>query len=168
MLKYGKCILLLCFQRLFNYILNSGKYPKLWSHGLILPIYKSCNAHDPCNYRGIAITSCLEKLFNKLMNKRLTSFLTENDNICDERIGFRQSSRTSDHIFKLKTLICKYLHNSKRLYVSFIGLKKPFNSVLHPVLFIKFVSCGCEVNSYLFWRLCTLRLIFRSSVILVV
>ena len=75
MLKYGQFVLLPCFQRLFNYILSSGNYPKLWSNGLVLPIYKSGNAHDPCNYRGIAITSCLAKLFNRLMNKRLTRFL---------------------------------------------------------------------------------------------
>ena len=48
----------------------------------------------------------------------------------------------SDHIFKLKTLISKYLHNSKKLYVSSIDLRKAFDSVLHPALFIKLVSCG--------------------------
>ena len=80
------------------------------------------------------------------MNKRLTSFLTENGIICDEQIGFRHGSRTSDHIFKLKTLISKYLHNSKKLYVSFIDLKKAFDSVLHPALFIKLVSCGLGGN----------------------
>ena len=71
MLKHGQCILLLlpCFQRLFNFILNSGKYQKLWVHGLILPIYKSGNAQGPCYYRAIAIKSCLAKLFNRLMLK---------------------------------------------------------------------------------------------------
>ena len=144
MLKYSQCILLLlpCFQRLFNFILNSGKYQKLWSHGLILPIYKSDNAQDSCYYRSIAITSCLAKLFNRLMNKRLTSFLTENGIICDEQIGFCHRSQTSNHIFKLKTLISKYLHNSKRLHVSFIDLRKAFDGVLHPAIFIKLVSCG--------------------------
>ena len=80
------------------------------------------------------------------MNKRLTRFLTENGIICDEQIGFRHGSRTSDHIFKLKTLIRKYLHNSKKLYVSFIDLRKAFDSVLHPALFIKLVSCGLGGN----------------------
>ena len=76
------------------------------------------------------------------MNKRLTRFLAEKSIICNEQIGFRHGSRTSDHIFKLKTLISKYLHNSKMLYVCFIDLKKAFDSVLHPALFIKFESCG--------------------------
>ena len=98
-----------------------------------MPIKKSGNAHDPCYYRGIAITSCLAKLFNRLMNKRLTIFLTENGIICDEQIGFRHGSRASDYIFEPKYLISKYLHNSKRLYVG---------CVLHPVLFIRLVSCG--------------------------
>ena len=48
-------------------------------------------------------------------------------------------------------MISKYLHNSKRLclstvvayiYIRFIDLRKAFNSVLHPALFIKLVSCG--------------------------
>ena len=47
---------------------------------------------------------------------------------------------------KLKTLISKYLHNSKKLYVSFIDLRKAFDSVLHPALFIKLVSCGLGGN----------------------
>ena len=56
-----KCILLPCFHRFFNYSLNLGKYPKLGSHCLILPIYKYGNAHGPYNYRGIAITKFKEK-----------------------------------------------------------------------------------------------------------
>ena len=85
------------------------------------------------------------------MNKRLTSFLTENSIICNVQIGFRLGSRTSDHIFKLKTLISKYLHNSKMLYVCFIDLKKAFVGVLHPALFIKLVSCGlgCKFGKFL-------------------
>ena len=81
---------LFCFHIscIFSYILNSGKYPKLWSHGLILSICKSGNTQDPCNYRGIAITRCLVKLFNGLMNKRSTSFLTENGIICDDKLAF--------------------------------------------------------------------------------
>ena len=48
-------------------------------------------------------------------------------------------------IFRQKTLTSKYLHNFKRIYVSFIERKKTFDSVLHHVLFIKLVSCslGC-------------------------
>ena len=53
MLKYGLCILLPRFQCLFNSILNPGKYQKLWSHDLILPIYKSGNDHDPCNKEAL-------------------------------------------------------------------------------------------------------------------
>ena len=59
---------------------------------------------------------------------------------------FRHGSQTSDHIFKLKTLISKYLHNSKKFYVCFTDLRKAFDSVLHPALFIKLVPCGLGGN----------------------
>ena len=114
----------------------------MWSKGLILPIFKAGNANDPANYRGIAITSCLAKLFNRVMNKRLTTFLTDNNIICKEQIGFRQGCRTTDHIFKWKSILSKYMHKSRKLYVSFIDHHKAFDSVLHPYLFIKLIACS--------------------------
>ena len=114
----------------------------MWSKGLILPIFKAGNTDDSANYRGIAITSCLATLFNRVMNKRLTTFLNDNNIICKEQIGFRQGCRTTDHIFKLKSIISKYMHNSIKLYVSFINLHKAFASALHSALFIKLIACG--------------------------
>ena len=62
--------------------------------------------------------------------------------IKDEQIGFRKGSRTSDHIFKLKTLLCKYLHKAGRVYVCFVDMRKAFDSVLHPALFYKLQQYG--------------------------
>ena len=44
--------------------------------------------------------------------------------IRNEQIGFKAGCRTSDHIFKLKTTIDKYLNKSKKVYACFIDLER--------------------------------------------
>ena len=130
MLKYGNFVLQPCLVKLFNIILSSGIYPTECVQGLIFPIYKTGDPLNPCNYRGIAITNCLSKLFNSILNARL-------ELIRNEQIGFKAGCRTSDHIFKLKTIIDKYLNKSKKVYACFIDLRKAFDSVIHSALFLK-------------------------------
>ena len=49
--------------RVFNIILDESQFPEIWKIGYIVPIFKGEDSFDPSNYRGIAITSCLGKLF---------------------------------------------------------------------------------------------------------
>jgi hypothetical protein len=64
-IKTGNSTLILTLVKLFNKILKSGKFPKLWNHSLISSIYKSGDPNDYNNYRGISVASCLGKLFTK-------------------------------------------------------------------------------------------------------
>ena len=94
---------------MFTWHLSSGIYPmECPVQGLIFPIYKTGDLLNPSNYRGIAITSCLSKVFNSILNARLEKYILKNEIIRNEQIGFKAGCRTSDHIFKLKTIIDKY------------------------------------------------------------
>jgi hypothetical protein len=142
MIKYGQHALLPCLEKLFNIILSSGTYPKIWGENYLITIFKSGSPSDPNNYRGIAINSCLSKLLNSILNNRLVIFLRENKILNNEQIGFRRGSRTADHIFKLKTLICKYIQKSGKIYACFVYLSKAFDSVIHSALLCKLLKNG--------------------------
>lgn len=130
MLKYGQNILIPLLLEVFNKIFTTGLYPEIWSKGYISPIHKKGSIYDPSNYRGITIGDTVGKLFNKILNNRLTKFLEDNDKIRKEQIGFKANSRTSDHIFVLHTLIQKYVTNgSKPLYTCFVDFKRAFDTV---------------------------------------
>ena len=51
------------------------------------------------------------KLFNIVLNTRLTDHLTKRDILTNYQAGFRNNSRTTDHIFILKCLVDKYTNN---------------------------------------------------------
>lgn len=127
---------------LFNKILVNGAYPKLWSKGIIVPIHKSGSKADPNNYRGITISSCMGKLFAKLMASRLTNFLTGNNILSEYQIGFRPSCRTSDHVFVLKSIIDHMKKNRKKVFACFIDFRKAFDSVWRDGLLLKLYKCG--------------------------
>jgi hypothetical protein len=111
---------------IFNLILKSGKYPSTWRENFIKPLFKGGSTSDPSCYRGIAISSCLSKLFTRIIFNRLEKYLENNNIICPEQIGFKRGARTSDHIFTLKSLIDKFFKNNKYLFACFVDLKKAF------------------------------------------
>ena len=61
----------------FNIIFDNSQFPEIWKIGYIVPIFKGEDSFDPSNYRGIAIASCLGKLFTFILNERLVAFLQE-------------------------------------------------------------------------------------------
>ena len=114
MIKASLETLMPLYIKLFNHILKSGKMPDVWCQGLITPIYKSGDKNDPTNYRGICVSSCLEKLFGSILNQRLHSYLKENKILHNSQIGFLPENRTADHVFTLRALLDKYVHYHKR------------------------------------------------------
>ena len=48
---------------LFNKLYEIGYFPKEWSTGVTVPIYKKRDKMKPENYRGITLTSTLSKMF---------------------------------------------------------------------------------------------------------
>ena len=148
MLRYSQHIMTPLLNKLFNMILSQGKYPAVWCKGYIIPIFKNGDPLMPSNYRGIAILSALSKLFNRILNDRLSKFICDNNLIDQKQIGFRKGSRTSDHMFMLKTLIDVYTRNNGKLFTCFVDFKKAFDSINHQFLLYKLLKAGIGGNFY--------------------
>ena len=56
---------------LFNHVWEKCYFPNRWREATIIPIPKPQKDHsNPLNYRPIALTSCLCKLFERMINNR--------------------------------------------------------------------------------------------------
>ena len=81
---------LLALLHIFNTIFQTGKFPKSWKEATIVPIPKPGKDNtDPLNYRPIALTSCLCKTMERMVNSRLTWFLQSNNIITPLQSGFQ-------------------------------------------------------------------------------
>ena len=140
-MKNSVANMVLVIVKLFNKILQLGKFPKQWNISHISSMFKSGDPNDCNNYRGICVSSCLGKLFTSLLQNILTLFLEEHDLLSPNQGGFSAGYRTSDHIFILKTLINKHVYN-KNLFVCFVYFQKAFNSVARKAMLTKLLKKG--------------------------
>ena len=94
MLKTGKNIIKGHLLELFNRILSSGKYPTLWSFGLIVPIrpiHKKDDRSKAEHHRGSTLLSALGKLFTSILNDRLYDYMTKKGILKAEQ-GFKKGT----------------------------------------------------------------------------
>ena len=91
---------------IFNDVWQSGDFPSSWKEALVIPIPKpGKDSSDPNNYRPIALTSCLCKTLERMVNTRLVWFLERNNLIVDVQSGFRRQRGTVDHLVRFETFI---------------------------------------------------------------
>lgn len=150
MLKFSSPLMHQAILKLFNMIITVGFFPDKWKENYIVPVFKEGDKFDPNNYRGIAISSNLGKLFCNIINTRLTEFLLENKVINQCQIGFMQDHRTTDHIYTLQMLIDKYVHNidKGKIFGCFIDFKKAFDTVWQDGLLLKLIQNGIGGKLY--------------------
>ena len=150
MIKHSVGILLHGYYKLFNLVLEYGTFPEIWCEGLITPIFKSGDKSDTNNYRGICVTSCLNKFFCTILNERLKHYVKENDLIHQSQIGFQSGHRTADHILTIKTLLDKKMNTNRndKVYACFIDFKKAFDSVWHQGLLFKLLKNKIDGKLY--------------------
>ena len=95
----------------------------------IIPIPKQGKDHtDPSNYRPIALTSCLCKTLERMINNRLIWFLESNGLITDFQCGFRNKRSTVDHLVQLETFIREAFIKKEHLTAVFFDLEKAYDT----------------------------------------
>ena len=86
----------------FTKIYFENRFPKLWTTGLITPIYRKGSKSLVSSYRGIMLSSSSGKLFTKILNERLFKYSTQKNTLAKEQIGFLRGNRTSFYILWFK------------------------------------------------------------------
>ena len=75
-----------------NKLWEASVYPEQWSKEIKLPFLKpGKDSNLPSNYRPISLTSCICKLFERMVNHRLMWFLEKNNILCPEQSGFKNT-----------------------------------------------------------------------------
>ena len=88
---------------IFNNIWITGDFPEDWRLATIIPIPKPGKDHtEPTNYRPIALTSCLCKTLERMINKRLIWYLESNNPLSWYQSGFRAGRSTNYNLVNWK------------------------------------------------------------------
>ena len=119
---------------LFNLIWKSS-YPSQWAASALVPVPKPKGSiHDKDDYRGIAVSNSIGKIFSLCMLHRLDDWAEEFNLRASGQYGFRKGRGTADATFVLNHLIDQYRESGKPLFVAFVDFKKAYDWVNRDLL----------------------------------
>ncbi len=146
LIKNGGACLTNSLFKLFGKIIDTNKTPKEWNTGVIIPIHKKGDHSDLNNYRGITLTPCISKIFNRIIANDISDFLEKNNILTEVQGGFRKDHRCEDHIFTLKSIAASRLAEGKETYLAFLDFSKAFDTVWRDGLLYSAWDIGIRGN----------------------
>ena len=138
--KMIKCfpIKLICIiSFLINRSLYEGIFPDTYKHTKVLSVPKKGGKHTDINqYQPISLLPSISKIFEKVVSKRLTSFLTKHKVLHPNQFGFRKNHSTNDAASYFINQIAKNIDKGLYTLGIFCDLSKAFDC-LHTSTLLK-------------------------------
>ena len=133
--------------KLFNKCLKKKCFPSSWKISSVCPVFKnSGDRSSPSQYRPISLLSVMSKLFESVINKRVTQHLTKNNLLCDEQYGFRSSRSTADVLTVITHRVSQALDEGFMTRAVALDISKAFDKVWHKGLILKLSRNGISGN----------------------
>ena len=133
---------------IFNICIKKGEYPNLLKIAKVLPIFKKGSKTQVSNYRPISVLSCINKIFEKLLAKRIYSFLEKHQMLYEFQYGFRTGHSTTHALTEIADRLKLAINNNKLTCGLFLDLSKAFDTVNHKILLSKLDHYGIRGPAY--------------------
>jgi len=120
---------LLVLLEIFNKIWVSGDFPSDWRKAIIIPISKpGKDPTNPSSYRPIALTSCICKTMERMINRRLVWYLESHKLLANVQCGFRSKRSTVDHLVRFETFVREAFIHKQHLVSVFFDMEKAYDT----------------------------------------
>jgi hypothetical protein len=131
---------------IYNMSIIHGVFPDKLKLARVIPIFKSGSHDDPLNYRPISLLSIFDKILEKIMCRRLVSFLNKYNLLYSYQFGFRSHHSTTLALTELCDFIYRSLDDGYYILGLYLDVSKAFDTVSHAVLLQKLHHYGFRGN----------------------
>ena len=133
---------------IFNLSLFTGCCPDLLKIAKVISIYTKDVPSVVTNYRPISLLPCISKILEKIVYKRLSSFLTLNNMLNPSKFGFRKKKSTDFVVTNLLDKVIQSLSKKEHVIALFMDLRKAFDTIEHDILLYKLITMVYGVFFY--------------------
>jgi len=127
---------------LINLSFTTGIFPSKLKFSKVIPVHKKGSLLEISNYRPISLLSNIDKIYEKLIHKRLYNFLNVNNILYENQFGFRKGFSTSHALLSIVQKISDHVDKGEFACGIFVDLQKAFDTVDHNILLKKFQFMG--------------------------
>lgn len=144
---------------LYNACLRLQYFPAIWKVSIINMIKKPGKPpHEVSSYRPISLLSILSKILEKIILKRISPILVEQNTIPNHQFGFRAQHSTIEQVHRIAQKIRQTLERKQYCSAVFLDIQQAFDRVWHDGLLYKLKkalpnSAFMIIKSYLHERL---------------
>ncbi|KAJ2939362.1 hypothetical protein O0L34_g13456 [Tuta absoluta] len=123
--------------RLFNGIMRTGHFPRLWKTGLVITLPKpGKDTTKPESYRPITLLPTLSKVLERLLLGHLAHHITPRQ----EQFGFRAEHSTTLQLTRVLHHMAVNINKKEHTVAVFLDMEKAFDRVWHPGLIYKLAT----------------------------
>ena len=136
-LPFKKCAALQTFiHQLAQKVWKTRNVPTDWAEAFIALLSKSQNLASVSEFRPIAVTSTIGKIFFSVTSERLQSFMTSNDYISRTvQKGFLTGvAGCIEHTFTLMEALKEANAHTRQIVITWIDLANAYGSVRHNLI----------------------------------
>ena len=140
---------------LFNLSLANDDFPESYKKSDVVPLHKSKSKLVRMNYRPILLLPVMSKILEKVVYKRVYSFLDKHNMLYVSQYGFRFRHSCEHAVSELISEVLKNKVNNKYTLSLFLDLSKTFDTLDRSLLLKKLETHGIRdvtlkwINSYL-------------------
>lgn len=114
---------------IFNGLFKKSIFPDQWRQATVIALPKPGKDHsNPTNFRPIALTSCLSKTLERILNKRLCDYLIMHKKISPIQCGSKKNHSTNEHLLRLETTIRNANAHQEHVITIFFDLHKAYDT----------------------------------------
>ena len=142
-IKFAGDSFLLRLYKFFVCLIRHNFIPNAMLCGEIRPVIKDnkVSKSSASNYRPIMNSSIFMKIFEYV----LLPVITDNVELCDQQLGFRNASGCTDAILLLKEIIMRYNSEGSDVFCAQIDLSKAFDNIDHDILLEKLLDSNVPI-----------------------
>ena len=130
---------------------DEGTIPLSLKKSLITPIHKGGSKAVKSNYRPVALTSHIIKIFEKIVRKNIASFMDKNNKFNSNQHGFRAGRSCISQLLAHYDHVLSLMEEGKNVDVTYLDFSKAFDKVDFSIVLnkMKEIGIGGKIHSWI-------------------